>query len=76
MLAKRLQDASKGSLTYESAKQTLASMADGDWSDDIAMIDFYTNKASLILEKTKSIRNEALKAQMDAIKEEMEQESS
>jgi len=64
----------KGSMSNEQAKKTLATMSGSDWEDDLAMIDFYTNKKSEILAKIKSVRDETLHAKMEAIRAELERE--
>jgi hypothetical protein len=74
MLAKKLQDASKGSMSRKIAVETLASMYVGNWEDDISVLEFFEREADLIEAKIKTIRNETLRVQMDAIKAEMAQE--
>jgi acetyl-CoA carboxylase/biotin carboxylase 1 len=69
---KQLRDASKGSLSHESAKQILASMCGDLWMGDVEMIKFYSDSKSLIRDKIKAVRDDALHAQLQAIKAEME----
>ena len=74
MLAKRLQDASKGSMSRTSAVETLASMYDGNWEDDTSVLEFFEKESDLIEAKIKTVRNETLRAQMAAIEAELAQE--
>ena len=70
---KRLQEASKGSLSRKHALEVLSSLYTGDWTDNASVIEILSNESSLIDAKIKSMRDETLEAQMAAIKAEMEQ---
>jgi acetyl-CoA carboxylase/biotin carboxylase 1 len=70
---KRLQEASKGSLSRKVAMEVLSSLYTCDCTDNASVIEFLSNDASLVDAKIKNIRDETLEAQLASIKAEIAQ---
>mmetsp|Transcript_7420 Transcript_7420/g.10639 ORF Transcript_7420/g.10639 Transcript_7420/m.10639 type:complete len:99 (-) Transcript_7420:102-398(-) len=64
--------ASKLMLTNTEAKDKMRSMFDLDWENDSAVIDFFADNASEVDEKVKSVKKEAIMAQIKALESEID----
>eukprot|EP00543_Licmophora_paradoxa_P006771 CAMPEP_0202445904 /NCGR_PEP_ID=MMETSP1360-20130828/4612_1 /ASSEMBLY_ACC=CAM_ASM_000848 /TAXON_ID=515479 /ORGANISM="Licmophora paradoxa, Strain CCMP2313" /LENGTH=2079 /DNA_ID=CAMNT_0049062311 /DNA_START=41 /DNA_END=6280 /DNA_ORIENTATION=+ len=60
------------SLTTGEASDMLKAMCDGDWEDNKAVVSFFEEKSSEIVEKVKSIKSAAIQAQIESLKKELD----
>jgi acetyl-CoA carboxylase/biotin carboxylase 1 len=60
------------SLTISSAKEMVKGMFGGDWEDDKAVLGFFEEQSVELADKVKSVKANAVQAQIDALKKELD----